>query len=161
MIAALFPWLIFSAVIGAGLNAGLFFIFSVCIMGALARLPAEQGIAAMQAINVVILNPWFMLEFMGTAVLALILVAGGFVYGGPARFYLIAGGLLFLGGVMLVTMIVNVPMNNALEALEPGSEEAARLWSSTTLVDWVRWNHVRTLSSIGALGCFVMAFRAA
>jgi uncharacterized membrane protein len=161
MIAALFPWLIFSAVIGTGLNAGLFFIFSVCIMAALARLPAEQGIAAMQAINVVILNPWFLLAFMGTAMLALVLAAGGFVYGGPARFYLIAGGLLFLGGVILVTMIANVPMNNALEALQPGSEEAVRLWSSSYLVDWVRWNHVRTLSSIGALGFFVMAFRAA
>jgi uncharacterized membrane protein len=161
MMAALFRWLIFSAALGAGLNAGLFFIFSICIMGALARLPAEQGIAAMQAINVVILNPWFMLTFMGTAVLSLMLVAGGVLYGGPARFYLIAGGLLFLGGVVLVTMIVNVPMNNALEALQPGSDEAARLWSSTYLVDWVRWNHVRTLSSIGALGCFVMSFRAA
>ena len=161
MIVALFPWLIFSAVIGAGLNAGLFFIFSVCIMASLARLPAEQGIAAMQAINVVILNPWFLLVFMGTAVLSLILVAGGFIHGGPARFYLIAGGLLFLAGVILVTMIVNVPMNNALEALQPGSDEAARLWASTTLVDWVWWNHVRTLSSIGALGCFVMAFRTA
>jgi uncharacterized membrane protein len=96
MIAALFPWLIFSAAIGAGLNAGLFSIFSVCIMAALARLPAEQGIAAMQAINVVILNPWFLLAFMGTAVLSLILVAGGFVYGGPGRFYLIAGGSCLL-----------------------------------------------------------------
>ena len=161
MIAALFPWLIFSAVLGVGLNAGLFFIFSVCIMGALARLPAEQGIAAMQAINVVILNPWFLLVFMGTAVLALVLAAGGFVYGGPARFYLIAGALLFLGGTILVTMTFNVPMNDALDALQPGSEDAARLWSATYLVDWVRWNHVRTLSSIGALGCFVMAFRAA
>jgi uncharacterized membrane protein len=83
------------------------------------------------------------------------------VHGGPARFHLIAGGLVFLGGVILVTMIVNVPMNNALDALQPGSEEAARLWSTSYLVDWVRWNHVRTLSSIGALACFVMAFRAA
>ena len=115
----------------------------------------------MQAINVVILNPWFLLAFMGTAVLSLILVAGGFIHGGPARFYLIAGGLLFLGGVIMVTMIANVPMNNALEALQPGSDEAARLWSSSYLVDWVRWNHVRTLSSIGALGLFAMAFRAA
>ncbi|OBZ92272.1 membrane protein [Pararhizobium polonicum] len=159
--ATLFPLLIFSAALGAGINAGLFFIFSVCIMGALGRLPAEQGIAAMQAINVVILNPLFLLVFMGTAVLSLVLVAGGFVYGGPARLYLIAGGLLFLAGTMLVTMVFNVPMNNALEALQPGSEEATRLWSSTYLVDWVRWNHLRTLSSIGALGCFIMAFRAA
>ncbi|CAN7272295.1 DUF1772 domain-containing protein [Pararhizobium sp. LjRoot235] len=158
--AGIFSFLIFSAAIGAGLNAGLFFIFSVCIMGALGRLPAEQGIAAMQSINVVILNPWFMLAFFGTALLSLVLVAGGFMTGSPAKLYMVAGGLLFLAGTILVTIVFNVPMNNALEALQPQSEEAARLWSST-FVDWVRWNHVRTLSSVGALGCFVMAFRAA
>jgi uncharacterized membrane protein len=161
MMAGLFPFLIFSAVIGAGLNAGLFFIFSVCIMASLGRLPAEQGVAAMQSINVVILNPWFMLAFFGTALLSLVLVAFAFFTGSPARLYVIAGGFLFLAGTILVTMVFNVPMNNALVALQPQSEEAARLWSSTYLVDWVRWNHVRTLSSVGALGCFVMAFRAA
>ncbi|CAN7398619.1 DUF1772 domain-containing protein [Pararhizobium sp. LjRoot255] len=159
--AGVFSFLIFSAAIGAGLNAGLFFIFSVCIMAALGRLPAEQGIAAMQSINVVILNPWFMLAFFGTALLSLVLVAGGFMTGSPARLYVIAGGFLFLAGTILVTMVFNVPMNNVLVALQPQSEEAARLWSSTYLVDWVRWNHVRTLSSVGALGCFVMAFRVA
>lgn len=158
--AGLLPSLTFLAALGAGLNAGLFFIFSVCIMTALSRLPAEHGIAAMQAVNVVILNPLFMLAFMGTAVLALLLVIGGFVVGGPARLYLLVGGLLFLGGTILVTIVFNVPMNNALEAARPDSEEAARLWAGY-LTDWVRWNHVRTLSSIGALGCFLMAFRTA
>lgn len=161
MMAGVFSFLIFSAAIGAGVNAGLFFIFSVCIMGALGRLPAAQGVAAMQSINVVILNPWFMLAFLGTALLSLVLVAVAVFTGSPARLYVIAGGLLFLAGTILVTMVFNVPMNNALEALAPQSEEAARLWSSTYLVDWVRWNHVRTLSSLGALSCFVMAFRAA
>ncbi|MBW9062989.1 DUF1772 domain-containing protein [Rhizobium herbae] len=159
--AGVFSILIFAAAIGAGLNAGLFFIFSVCIMGALGRLPAEQGVAAMQSINVVILNPLFLLAFLGTAVLALVLVAVAVFTGGPARLYMLAGGLLFLVGTIVVTMVFNVPMNNKLEALLPQSEEAARLWSSTYLVEWVRWNHVRTLSSMGALGCFVMAFRAA
>ena len=158
--AGLLPFLTFFAAVGAGLNAGLFFIFSVCIMTAFARLPAEQGIAAMRAINVVILNPLFLLVFLGTAVLALLLVVGGFVLGGPARLYLIAGGLLFLAGTLLVTIVFNVPMNDALEAARPDSEEATRLWAGY-LADWVRWNHVRTLSSIGALGCFLMAFRTA
>lgn len=161
MMAGVFSFLIFSAAIGAGLNAGLFFIFSVCIMGAFSRLPAAQGVAAMQSINVVILNPWFLLAFLGTALLSFILVAGAFFIGSPAGVYVIAGGLLFLAGTIMVTMIFNVPMNNALEALAPQGEEAARLWSSSYLVDWVRWNHVRTLSSLGALGCFVLAFRAA
>jgi uncharacterized membrane protein len=157
---ALHSLLIFSAALGAGLNAGLFFIFSVCIMGALGRLPAEQGVAAMRSINVVILNPWFLLVFLGTAVLSLALIASGVMIGGPARLYMIAGAVLFLAGTLLVTMVFNVPMNNALEALRPQSEEAAKLWASTYLVDWVRWNHVRTVSSIAALGCFVLAFRA-
>ena len=39
---------IFAAALGSGLMAGLFFIFSVCIMQALSRLPPEQGIAAMK-----------------------------------------------------------------------------------------------------------------
>jgi len=53
--------------LGCGLMAGLFFIFSVCIMKALGQLPPEKGIAAMQFINVVIVNPLFMLVFLGTA----------------------------------------------------------------------------------------------
>lgn len=71
---ALIPALSFAAVIGSGLMAGLFFVFSVCIMQALSRLPPEQGIAAMNAINVVIQNPLFLTAFMGTALLGLVLV---------------------------------------------------------------------------------------
>ena len=37
--------------LGCGLNAGVFFAFSTFVMPALKRLPAAQGIAAMQSIN--------------------------------------------------------------------------------------------------------------
>ena len=47
--------------------AGFFFAFSVCVMKSLARLPPAQGIAAMKHINVVVINPWFMGAFFGTA----------------------------------------------------------------------------------------------
>ncbi len=52
--------------------AGLFFVFSTFMMTALARLGAPQGIAAMQSVNVTILNPLFLTVFMGTAALCLI-----------------------------------------------------------------------------------------
>lgn len=68
---AFVPALAFAAIIGSGLMAGLFFVFSVCVMQALSRLPPEQGIAAMNAINVVIQNPLFLIAFMGTALLGL------------------------------------------------------------------------------------------
>jgi hypothetical protein len=49
--------------IGSGLVAGFFLAFSICVMRALGRLPAGQGIAAMQSVNVEVLNPWFITAF--------------------------------------------------------------------------------------------------
>ena len=54
--------------LGCGLMAGLFFAFSVSVMKALGRRPPAEGIAAMQSINVVVINPVFMIAFFGTAV---------------------------------------------------------------------------------------------
>ena len=53
--------------------AGYFFAFSATVMRALERQPAAPGIAAMQAINVVVLNPLFLGTFFGTAILSLVL----------------------------------------------------------------------------------------
>ena len=53
--------------LGCGLIAGSFFAFSTFVMGALARLPAAEGIRAMQAINVVVINRWFLGAMLGTA----------------------------------------------------------------------------------------------
>ena len=55
------------AALGCGLMAGLFFAFSVSVMKALGRLPSAEGIAAMQSINVAIINPVFLAAFFGTA----------------------------------------------------------------------------------------------
>ena len=53
--------------LGAGLNAGVFFAFSSFVMKALRRLPASQGISAMNAINKAAPTAWFMTAFVGTA----------------------------------------------------------------------------------------------
>ncbi|WP_104662949.1 anthrone oxygenase family protein [Ensifer adhaerens] len=151
------PTLAFAAAIGSGLMAGLFFIFSVCIMQALSRLPPEQGIAAMNAINVVIQNPIFLSAFMGTALLGLALIVGAFVSGGEGRWWLAAGGIAYVVGVLLVTIVFNVPMNDALAAAAPG-QAATDLWRERYLTDWVWWNHVRTVASIGALAFFILGF---
>jgi uncharacterized membrane protein len=147
---ALVPAIAFAAVIGSGLMAGLFFIFSVCIMQALSRLPPEEGVAAMNAINVVIQNPLFLIAFLGTGLLGLILVAAAFLY------LLAGGGLSYLVGTLAVTIVFNVPLNDALAAAR--GQAAADLWQQRYLTDWVWWNHVRTLASIGALALFVLGF---
>ena len=68
--------ILFSA-LGSGLVAGIFFAFSTFVMNALGRLAPAQGISAMQAINVTVLNPWFLGAFFGTALGSIILAIFG------------------------------------------------------------------------------------
>lgn len=156
---SVFPILTLLAILATALNAGLFFIFSVCIMAAFARLAPAEGAAAMNAINVVILNPWFLSAFLGGALLSLVLVVLGFLLGGAGGLMAAAGGIVFLAAVIGVTMVFNVPLNDALAAAPAGSAEQAALWQRYLDV-WVTWNHVRALGSLAAVGLFALAFRA-
>lgn len=149
--------LTFASALGSGLIAGLFFAFSTSVMTALARLPAEQGITAMQSINITILNPLFSLVFMGTALACVTLGIVSFLQLGTASAtYLLAGSLLYFVGVFLVTIVFNVPLNNALATVVPGSSKGANLWTHY-LSSWVPWNHVRTIASLAALTSFIIA----
>lgn len=149
----------FVAALGSGLMAGLFFVLSVFMMTALARLGSPQGIAAMQSVNVTIINPMFLMVFFGTAVLALVTAAAAILSWNAEGFgWLLAGSLLYLLGIILVTMIFNVPLNNELAAVDPTSGEGAAVWARYLDV-WVTWNHVRTLAGLGALACFIQALR--
>jgi uncharacterized membrane protein len=149
----------FAAALGAGLIAGTFFAFSVFVMGALGRLPAAQGIAAMQSINIVVINWVFLGVFIGTALLGLALLVAAFVGWPSARaIYLGAGAVLYVGGCFLVTIVFNVPLNDALAAVTPDSAAGAELWRDY-LSRWTMWNTVRTVASLAATAFFILALR--
>jgi uncharacterized membrane protein len=149
--------LIFTAAIGGGLNAGVFFAFSTFVMPALARLQPNQGIAAMQSINITAINPWFMLVLWGTAVACIFLMIMVLLkWHQPGAAYLLVGGLLYLVGVIGVTIAFNVPLNDALAIVKPDSTDGATLWARY-LTDWTFWNHVRTLAAIAAAIAFTIA----
>jgi uncharacterized membrane protein len=138
------------AVIGYGLVAGVFFAFSTFVMPALARLKPNQGITAMQAIDITAINPLFMFAIFGTAAACLfIAIASLSKWHQPNSAYLLFGSLLYLVGAVLVTMVFNVPLNDALAKVEPSSTEGASLWARY-LTDWTIWNHVRTLAALAA-----------
>jgi uncharacterized membrane protein len=145
------------AALGSGIVAGIFYGFSSFIMGALGKLPPHEGIAAMQSINVVVINPTFFAAFFGTAALSLVL--GGFALLGTevaGAALIVAGALLYLIGCIGVTMVCNVPLNNRLAQVEPASPEGTALWQHY-LVAWTRWNSVRTAASALAAVCFIVA----
>jgi uncharacterized membrane protein len=149
--------LIAIAALGCGLIAGAFFAFSTFIMEALGKLPASQGIAAMQSINVVVINPIFLGVLFGTAALALFLGFGAMRHlSDSGAIWIMAGAGLYVIGTVLVTMVFNVPLNNALAAVDPASSEGAAVWTNY-LKSWTNWNHVRTLAALAASGAFISA----
>ena len=149
--------LTFAGVLGSCLVAGIFFAFSSFVIRALGQLPENDGIAAMKAINVTVLNPGFFLAFFGTGAVCLpiaLLALGSTA--GTNRAYLLAGCALYLLGCLLVTVALNVPLNNQLASVRPDASGAGALWAHY-LSRWTLWNHVRTTASLAAAGCFVMA----
>lgn len=138
------------AVLGCALVAGVFFAFSAFVMKALARLPANEGIAAMQSINVSVLNPRFMAAFFGTAAACVVAAIGSLTrWHEPGAALVWVGSLLYLAGSVGVTIVCNVPRNNALASVAPRSPDGARHWAGY-VVGWTAWNHVRTASALGA-----------
>lgn len=145
--------------IGCGLIGGLLFAFSNFVMKALSRQPPESGIRTMLAINVLILNPLFLVFFLGTALAATALVVLSVLQSThPGLPFLSAGCVLYVVGVFGATMALHVPRNNRLAALDPSTAEAARYWQSY-VVEWTRWNHLRTAAALLAAACYMLALR--
>lgn len=140
-----------ASALGCGLVAGVFFAFSSFVMPALGRVAAPTGILAMQAINRAALSKAFLSAFVGTAVLCglLGLLSLGQLGEARARFRLAAGGV-YLVGTFVLTMVVHVPRNEALERVDPASSAAAAQWL-TYLAEWTTWNHVRGAAAWVAL----------
>lgn len=145
------------AALGCGLIAGVFFAFSTFVMKALAQQPQAQGIAAMQSINITVINPWFMTVFLGTSLVCLILIVSTFLKGQqPDAIYLLAGSLLYLIGSFGVTLVFNVPLNDALATINANSPEGANVWTKY-LTNWTFWNHVRTIAALVAATLLTLA----
>lgn len=147
------------AVLSTGLVSGFFYAYACSVTRGLALLPDERYIAAMQAINATVRNATFALSFFGAVfflVLALVVHAGRFR---SLRFGLILlACLLYIGGGFLLTLGVNVPMNEELAtvSLNASPETLARAREAYE-GPWNFWNAVRTVFSTLALLALVGA----
>ena len=140
-----------------GLLGGFFFAFSVVVMRALRTLPPAPAIAAMQSINRVVINPWFLIPFIGAAAGSAAAASAALLrWQEPGAALVFSGCSLYALGTFGVTMVFNVPRNQALGAAPAGSAEAAELWK-TYLVEWTAWNHVRTIAALLAAVCLTLA----
>lgn len=150
-------WLTLVAALGTGVVGGVFFAFSSFVMKSLARIAPNQGIAAMQSINIVVINPSFMLALFGTALLCIgLAIWAGINWARAGSAWIVGGAVLYVIGTAVWTIVFHVPRNDALAKIDPNAPESIAIWEQYVSV-WTLGNHVRTAAAIAACACFVLA----
>jgi uncharacterized membrane protein len=150
-------YLTVAAMVGAGLNAGVFFSFSTFTMSGLKRLAPAAGAAAMQEINREAPKAPLMSLFFGTALLSTALMVDALRnLDEVAARYQVAAGVLFLVGVIFMTGLYHVPRNNRLDQLQADSPEGTAYWGVYRR-EWTRMNHVRTIAPAIAAGLLALS----
>jgi uncharacterized membrane protein len=153
----LFILLVILCALGSGAIGGVFFAFSNFVMPALARLAPAEGIRAMQAINVTVLNRLFLGTFMGTGLLSLAAIILALLnWNGLGSLCAVLAGATYVLGSIVVTMRGNVPLNNALARIGEADALGEATWRSY-LTDWTKWNTVRTIACFVAMVLFILA----
>jgi uncharacterized membrane protein len=137
------------SLLSTGAIFGFFYAWICSTMWGLDAADPSVAIAAMQAMNASVGNVVFAPVFFGTPVVLLVAAVLARQAGFPvsARAFLAAGLVYFSGGLVL-TALVNVPMNEALAdvhlPLVPG--EAETVWSAYSQ-PWQIWNTIRACVS--------------
>ena len=133
------------SVVGYALLGGVFLAFSDFIMRSLAHTSGRGGIEAMQVINREVFRYVFMALFLGLVPVSLVLAGyATFVFSGAGATLVALSGMIYLVGVFGITLVCNVPLNEALARMDLTTDDTQRFWTDTYLPRWTFWNSVRT-----------------
>jgi uncharacterized membrane protein len=144
------------ATIATGLAAGFFYAYHVSVTRGHALVTDRAYVEAMQAINATVRNWEFALGFFGALVLglaALVLRAGRWR---AASTWLLAAGVGLYLAAFLVTMAVNVPLNEELAGVTLSGSDLAAVRAAYEPA-WNQANALRTGLSVAAFACLVAA----
>ncbi len=142
------------AIVLNALQAGTYYTWASGVMPGLARTGDRTFVDAIQQINRAIVNPVFMLSFLGAPAVS---VVAAIVVDGDARWWAVGSAVLALATIVL-TFGGNIPLNNAIDrAGEP--DEIADLGSVRRAFEpgWVRLNAIRAVTSTLATAGFAWA----
>ncbi len=143
------------SILAFAILAGVFLAFSDFIMRALGAVPG--GAEAMQSINRAVFRYVFMALFLGMAPVSLLIA----VYGAtnlsmPGAVLTALAGAVYLLAGFGVTVVFNVPMNQALAGMDTTSPEAQAYWADAYLPRWTAWNSVRAVACAVASGLMLV-----
>lgn len=144
-----------AATLGSGIMSGVFFIYSNAIMPGLGDTNDRTFVGAFQQIDTAIINPVFLIVFMGTLVITGIAL---FLHRAKDQRSLlpwIAGAFVLYLAVVIATVTINVPLNDEIKAAGDPDQIAdlAAVREQFNEARWVASNHFRTVATTLAFGC--------
>ena len=145
-----------------GLMAGLFFTWSVSVTPGIGKLPDKEYLASFQAMNRAIINPLFLICFLGTAILLPVCTFRQYDQSLPVPFWLLlSASSLYLIFIIGITFVGNIPLNNRLERLDLSSatSEQMAVFRARFENRWNTLNNIRTLASSITLVLAILACR--
>ncbi|WP_420426784.1 anthrone oxygenase family protein [Algiphilus sp.] len=134
------------------LVAGFLWAFASVVMPGIARLTDRGFVRAFQEMDGVIQRgqPLFLLIWVGSALVLLgVTVSGLVLLEGLPQIWLIGATGVYLLGVQLPTAIINIPLNNTLQACVVDDLDDEQVHRARVVFEarWNRWNRRRTLAA--------------
>lgn len=146
------------------LVAGFLFAFAVVIMPGINKLNDKEFIRAFQVMDGVIQNnqPLFMLVWLGSVlVLIIAAVLGIGQLDGAGRLLITSAALIYILGVQLPTITINIPLNNKLQTLDVDAMSEATQKTARNEFEprWNRWNSFRAaIASLASVLLIILLF---
>ena len=142
--------LLISATFLCSLVAGFLFAFSVVVFPGITQLNDKEFIRSFQFMDGVIQRnqPFFMIVWVGSILTIIALGAlGSLLLDGLERNLIVLSVLVYLLGVQLPTITVNVPLNNRLQSfnVDESNDQTITKERQDFEPRWTRWNAIRTV----------------
>ena len=147
------------------LVAGFVFAFAVVVMPGIKSLNDREFIQAFQVMDRVIQNnqPMFVFVWVGSVVVLVVSAVIGFgQLDAGGRLLIIGATLIYVLGVQVPTMTINVPLNNRLQTMdvEAMTDALHRDARADFQPRWTRWNSIRTaLASLASALLMILLLR--
>jgi len=133
-----------------GLTTGLCFTWTNAITPGIGRLDDLGYLQSFQEMNRAIINPLFLVVFLGPFFAHIFNVYLNRYQPNMIFWMLFAAGILYIAGVVVITIVGNVPLNEILEKtnLQNSSPEQLKELRNIFEDKWNRLHLIRTITSI-------------
>lgn len=147
------PSILYVAIFLSGLSAGFFYSWLVTVIPGTKKVPDISYLQTMKSINKEILNPYFFIIFFGTFLL--LIICTYMHWESKVVSSLLVASTVFYAGVIGVTILGNIPLNDQLEATDISVLDKTSLTEFRSKFE-IPWNLFHLLRTLFALLTFFL-----